>query len=237
MDYIISDIHGDKKKFLKMLNLIKFNPAQDKLYILGDVIDRGKYGIDIIEFIVPYIRQGSMVLIKGNHELFCQYYLEGKLSEQMWSAFGGEDTLRIVKLMKEDEKKNLHAFIRGLPHFLEIDTKGWGRVCLTHSGIDLDRIKISDDGRIDVIASIEQAIAEDEYGYLISDDLHLMGKGEICKLDKYIICGHVPTFASCVNTPNEIYIGAYYMDVDCGCGFEEGALGCYCFDSGTCFYV
>ena len=44
MIYVMSDIHGEKEKFdtvMKKINLTE----DDKLYILGDVIDRGNDGI------------------------------------------------------------------------------------------------------------------------------------------------------------------------------------------------
>ena len=41
MIYVISDIHGCYKEFLEMLRLIDFS-AKDDLFVLGDVVDRGK---------------------------------------------------------------------------------------------------------------------------------------------------------------------------------------------------
>ena len=40
MTYVMSDIHGEYEKYLKMLDLIGFRD-EDELYVLGDVIDRG----------------------------------------------------------------------------------------------------------------------------------------------------------------------------------------------------
>ena len=38
MVYALSDIHGNKENFDKILNKIKLRP-EDSLYILGDVVD------------------------------------------------------------------------------------------------------------------------------------------------------------------------------------------------------
>ena len=46
--YVISDIHGQYKAYLKMLELIGFKD-EDFMYVLGDVIDRGPDGISIIK--------------------------------------------------------------------------------------------------------------------------------------------------------------------------------------------
>ena len=40
MTYVMSDLHGEYEKFLRMLEVIGFTD-DDELYILGDVIDRG----------------------------------------------------------------------------------------------------------------------------------------------------------------------------------------------------
>lgn len=40
MTYVASDIHGEYKKYIQMLNKINFSDS-DILYVLGDVIDRG----------------------------------------------------------------------------------------------------------------------------------------------------------------------------------------------------
>ena len=39
--YVISDIHGEYWKFMELLDMIHFSD-EDILYVLGDVVDRGK---------------------------------------------------------------------------------------------------------------------------------------------------------------------------------------------------
>lgn len=47
MTYVTSDIHGEHKKYIKMLELIDFCD-EDTLYILGDVVDRGAEPMEIL---------------------------------------------------------------------------------------------------------------------------------------------------------------------------------------------
>ena len=47
MIYAVSDIHGCYDKFLGLLDLIKFSD-DDTMYILGDMVDRGKDGIKLL---------------------------------------------------------------------------------------------------------------------------------------------------------------------------------------------
>ena len=51
MIYCMADLHGERNFFLRMLEQIRFSDT-DHLYILGDVIDRGAGGIDLLEQIM-----------------------------------------------------------------------------------------------------------------------------------------------------------------------------------------
>ena len=41
MDYAIGDIHGCLDKVLRLLEVLRYDPAADRLIFLGDYIDRG----------------------------------------------------------------------------------------------------------------------------------------------------------------------------------------------------
>ena len=58
--YVMSDLHGEYGRFLKMLKLIDFKDT-DILYILGDVFDRGNKPLEIIDYIVAH---KNIVLLK-----------------------------------------------------------------------------------------------------------------------------------------------------------------------------
>ena len=51
MIYVLSDIHGNKENFDSILEKINL-PMEDSLYILGDVIDRYPYGIQLLQQIM-----------------------------------------------------------------------------------------------------------------------------------------------------------------------------------------
>ncbi|MGM9613298.1 MAG: metallophosphoesterase, partial [Butyricicoccus sp.] len=64
MIYCMSDIHGEIDRYHEMLNRIQFS-EKDLLYIIGDVIDRGPGGIDIIK---ELMNTPNIILLLGNHE-------------------------------------------------------------------------------------------------------------------------------------------------------------------------
>ena len=64
MIYVMSDIHGHKRRFDSVMKQIDLQP-EDTLYVLGDVIDRNPDGIKILRQIMamPNVR-----MVLGNHE-------------------------------------------------------------------------------------------------------------------------------------------------------------------------
>jgi len=47
MVYVMSDIHGNRDRYRSVMSKIQLT-AEDRLYVLGDVIDRYPYGIEIM---------------------------------------------------------------------------------------------------------------------------------------------------------------------------------------------
>ena len=62
--YVVSDLHGQNKVFQKGLRVIDFK-KEDRLYVIGDVIDRGPDGVELLQCIM---RSENMDLLLGNHE-------------------------------------------------------------------------------------------------------------------------------------------------------------------------
>ena len=63
--YIISDIHGGIKEFKKLLGYVK---ANSKLIILGDIIEKGEYSLDTLEYIMELDKLDNVYVLKGNNE-------------------------------------------------------------------------------------------------------------------------------------------------------------------------
>ncbi|KAL7718416.1 serine/threonine protein phosphatase PP1 isozyme [Entamoeba marina] len=66
--YVVGDVHGNYFHLLKFFS--KTNLANDKYVFLGDYIDRGPYGIDILSllFALKIRYPQRFVLLRGNHE-------------------------------------------------------------------------------------------------------------------------------------------------------------------------
>ena len=71
MEYCISDIHGYYDLFCRLLDKIKFGGG-DKLYVLGDIVDKGPDSIRLAKLLFS---MPNAYCIAGNHEYdFLKYY-------------------------------------------------------------------------------------------------------------------------------------------------------------------
>ncbi len=121
--YVMSDIHGDRTRFHQMLETINLKDS-DHLYILGDVIDRGPEGIELL----MEIRQmKNAVLILGNHEYMCLQYHAPDADDaaiRRWNRNGNAPTLEGLKKISKEEKESLFTYLSSLPSHLSIQVNG-----------------------------------------------------------------------------------------------------------------
>jgi len=238
MRYIIADIHGDLSGLKKIIKKTDMDLENDVLYIAGDVLDRGREGLQTLNYLAKYIKRKTVSIIKGNHELFCQNFLENKLPGERWSLYGGGYTLEEVLKLSQKERDELGAFLNCLPSYIELDSSILGNTIITHSGISSDWLVYNNQDKIDVKESIKLGMEMmGEFGFLVQDDIHFLGRNQMERLDRYIICGHVPTFK--LQEGNKILRTPYFMDIDCGAGYRKqgGMLACYCIDNDEVFYA
>ncbi|QHW32506.1 serine/threonine protein phosphatase [Paenibacillus rhizovicinus] len=111
----ISDIHGCEDSLKKLLASANYDPARDRLMLLGDYIDAGNPGTyGTLDYIRTLVEQGAHAL-PGNHELKLLRRLEdappsGAEADQWRSWAGWIRSLPGYRL--EDEYLFVHAGIR-----------------------------------------------------------------------------------------------------------------------------
>lgn len=68
MDWVIGDIHGCYDEFMMLLSLIDFDKNVDRIFSVGDIIDRGPKILETVDWFVKGHEEGYAYIVKGNHE-------------------------------------------------------------------------------------------------------------------------------------------------------------------------
>lgn len=238
--YITSDLHGELRNFKSILRMINFHKEKDVLFILGDVLDRGTKSIELLSYIRKYSDSDNPAirLIKGNHELFAQMYIEGKVSKDSWIKWGGKQTADQIDSMTNEERLDLLNYLKNLQHYVVIEQENGKDWVLSHSGIHLDFLK-EDESGIDVVQSIEDAVANNEFDYLVTNDLLYAPRSVIERFKQFLVIGHIPVIFIDDDRGNRVIKTKNYMCIDTGAAYRNigGKMSIYRVEDGRTFYL
>lgn len=105
--YAIGDLQGCYDPLRRLLDYISFDPAADRLWFVGDLVNRGPASLEVLRFVKSLGAAASMVL--GNHDLHLVMQAEG------YGKPGKEDTLDAV--LAAPDRDELMAWLRAQPLF------------------------------------------------------------------------------------------------------------------------
>ena len=128
-DIAVGDIHGCFSHLSRALNSIGFKPTVDRLFSVGDLVDRGPQSAQVL----GWLQKPWFYAVCGNHDLMALSAALGAASDVdyllSWGAW-------IERLPKHDQLR-LRAALAALPMALEIETRG-GLVGLVHADCPFD---------------------------------------------------------------------------------------------------
>ncbi len=129
-DLIVGDIHGHFSKVERALEVIGFDRAKDRLFSVGDLVDRGPESHDVLE----WLRQPWFFPVQGNHEdMAILWGLPGRrLDGANYLANGGAWNVGNT----QEERAIYSDALNALPVAIEIET-GAGLVCVVHADCPL----------------------------------------------------------------------------------------------------
>lgn len=149
-DFVVGDIHGAFTLLLGAMNSIGFNPEKDRLFSVGDLIDRGEESARVSRFLAqPYVHA-----VRGNHEdMLMQLHSNGEFPEitnNHWMVKNNGLGWWIDTPM--EQKQEILIAIRKLPIVIEVDTPR-GLVGIVHAEVEsglnwqefIDHIKAGDE--------------------------------------------------------------------------------------------
>lgn len=239
--YVMSDVHGLKEKYDRMIQELPLRD-EDELYVLGDVIDRGNDGIDIL---LDIMERKNVHMVLGNHEyMMIQYYqaeMEGKFElydklviEERWQRNRGDVTK--AKFNRLPRKKQLQVldYLKSLPLAYESLMVNGQCYYLVH-------------GHPVPLLHKEIVTMEDlkdttlKVDYFIWDRVY--DKAAFFT-DRCVVFGHTPTFYLQDDHPYKIWTDcddikdAKMINIDCGCAANNKAcaLAVLCLDDRSVRY-
>lgn len=124
-DLVVGDIHGCFTRLQQALDSIGFNPETDRLFSVGDLVDRGPESEKSLE----WLEKPWFHAVQGNHEDMAIRFARGHaIDRDNYYANGG--AWLIAKL--KDEQHEFGAALDQLPYAIEVETKA-GLIGIVHA--------------------------------------------------------------------------------------------------------
>lgn len=123
-DWAVGDLHGCYAELEQALREVGFNPATDRLFSVGDLIDRGPQSNRFAEFLAFEWFHA----LRGNHEQMMLDSVEDRSWELNWFENGG--TWSKIETSEQIAQWNTH--LERLPLAMEIETPK-GLVAMIHA--------------------------------------------------------------------------------------------------------
>ena len=135
--YAIGDIQGCYNELRRLLDKLDFDPARDRVWLAGDLVNRGPDSLAVLRFVRGLGDAALSVL--GNHDLHLlalwqnrhRHFKNTDSLAPILTAEDGEELLewlRLCPLMHHDPQRNLALLHAGLPPQWDIAT---ARACAT----------------------------------------------------------------------------------------------------------
>ena len=107
--FAIGDIHGALKALEQLIG--KLNVQQDDTIIfLGDYVDGWSQSAQVIDYLMQLQQYCNCSFIKGNHDAWCEEWMQGKLPDPVWLRNGGRETIASYDSISPERKMEHLAF-------------------------------------------------------------------------------------------------------------------------------
>jgi|AMFO01.1.fsa_nt_gi serine/threonine protein phosphatase 1 len=132
-DYVVDDIHGDYKTLKHALKQIEFDKSQDRLFMVGDLVDRGPDSPKALAFLSkPWV-----YAVRGNHEqMIINFHAKCGFHDSPWlkmfTRMKGRGWWR--KLTPEQRKTHVEAY-QNLPIAMEVEEANGYRIGILHAEV------------------------------------------------------------------------------------------------------
>lgn len=128
-DFAVGDIHGHFSRLRDALHFIGFDSTVDRLFSVGDLVDRGPESKESLE----WLAKPWFFAVQGNHEaLAIQHVRQQSIDYQMYRASGGAWFLKLSPSLQ----RQFAACFADMPIAIEVETST-GLVGIVHADCPL----------------------------------------------------------------------------------------------------
>lgn len=199
-DFVVGDLHGCFHMLEDALEQIGFNPETDRLFSVGDLIDRGPQS----HLVHKWLDKPWFHAVRGNHEQMLMDTVQGVMESRIYVMNGGGWFMDL----SETEKSNYAERLSGLPLSITIDKTNGRKVGIVHA-----------DWSEDSWESFLERLGTDEY----VENKALWGRSKIHSWDDSEIKGVDLVFVG--HTPLKLAsLLGNTLFIDTGACFPEGSL-------------
>jgi serine/threonine protein phosphatase 1 len=129
-DYIVGDLHGCLDLLQAELARIEFDPARDRLFSVGDMIDRGPDSLGCLRL----LKEPWFFSVRGNHEELLLAYMDWQAGPDAWHQTnpgktspnylfmntGGSWARKLAGQDKQELENLLLPRVRALPYLITV---------------------------------------------------------------------------------------------------------------------
>lgn len=229
-DFIVGDVHGYYDILMSALKHINFDKTKDRLFSVGDIVDRGPQCIKILSL----LEEPWFYMVRGNHEqlmidTLCknEATVEFIAASYYWYQCGGW-WYRDLPDADKEYVKNYLPILNELPYIISV-SEGTDRFNIVHAELTDD---LMSDNSLDNLTELEDTKYIDKTGLTLSLKETIVWKRSIFSSaysyryiqqdifsDKYIpqdtlsrtFCGHTIVNDVCIRLKHiNIDTGLYY---------------------------
>lgn len=123
-DFAVGDIHGHFSKLQTALDAIAFDPSKDRLFSVGDMVDRGAESAQVLEWLArPWFHA-----VRGNHEDYACRWRTVDVANWLINGGGWFQELSL------EQKLAMESAFSALPVVIEVETPK-GIVGIAHADV------------------------------------------------------------------------------------------------------
>ena len=129
-DFVVGDLHGCFAPLRRELELRQYDPSRDRLFAVGDLVDRGFESPSVLEVVRRYDIQS----VRGNHEdIIVRWHRHGGKDSSL-RCNGGEWLLDMAQ--DTQSVNDIVNYMAALPYAIEIETDN-GLIGVVHADVPL----------------------------------------------------------------------------------------------------